>query len=102
MREGRTSCVGTLDGQCGAENVHRLRFVLAEREGCHRTRNMEKTLTITTHEAQSEADRAYWRQRTPEERLDAVERLRLEAGKFLYEYPARLRRVLEIAGNAQS
>ncbi len=29
-----------------------------------------------------------------EERLDEVERLRLEAGKFLYEYPARLQRVL--------
>ncbi|VGO12207.1 hypothetical protein PDESU_00758 [Pontiella desulfatans] len=31
---------------------------------------------------------------TPEERLDEVERLRLEAGKFIYEYPARLLRVL--------
>lgn len=31
---------------------------------------------------------------TYEERLDEVERLRLEAGKFLYEYPARLQRVL--------
>ncbi len=57
---------------------------------------MKKTLTITTHEAQSEADRAYWRRQTPEARLDAVERYRLEAGKFLHEYPTRLRRVLEI------
>jgi hypothetical protein len=31
---------------------------------------------------------------TVEERLDEVERLRIEAGKFLYEYPARLQRVL--------
>lgn len=38
-------------------------------------------LTITTHEEQAERDRAYWRSRTPEERLDAVEMLRLEAGK---------------------
>ena len=29
-----------------------------------------------------------------EERLEEVERLRLEAGKCLYEYPARLQRVL--------
>jgi hypothetical protein len=57
---------------------------------------MKKTLTITTHETQSEADREFWRKKTPEERLDAVERLRLEAGKFLYEYPTRLRRLLEV------
>ena len=57
---------------------------------------MQKRLTITTHQAQSEADRAYWRDKTPAERLDAVERFRLEAGKFLYEYPIRIRRVLEI------
>lgn len=63
---------------------------------------MEKTLTITTHQAQSEADRAYWRRQTPEARLDAVERFRLEAGKFLYEYPARLRRVLEVTRNSPS
>jgi len=57
---------------------------------------MKKTWTETTHQAQSEADRVYWRNQTPEARLDEVERLRLEAGKFLYEYPTRLRRVLEI------
>jgi hypothetical protein len=32
----------------------------------------------------------------PEVALDIVERLRLEAGKFLYEYPARLRRTVEV------
>lgn len=57
---------------------------------------MKRTLTVTTHQAQTAADRAYWRNRTPEERLDAVERYRLEAGKFLYEYPTRLRRLLEV------
>jgi hypothetical protein len=61
---------------------------------------MEKTLTVTNHQEQAEADRAYWRRQTPEARLDEVERLRLEAGKFLYEYPARLRRVLEITRRA--
>ena len=51
-------------------------------------------LTITTHAEQAKRDRAYWRTRTPEERLDEVERLRMEAGKFLYEYPSRLRRTV--------
>ena len=58
--------------------------------------NMKKTLTVTTHEMQSHADREFWRQKTAEERLDAVERYRLEAGKFLYEYPTRLRRLLTV------
>jgi hypothetical protein len=53
-------------------------------------------LTITTHAEQAKQDRAYWRSRTPEERLDEVERLRLEAGKFLYEYPSRLRRSVTV------
>jgi hypothetical protein len=57
---------------------------------------MKKQLTITTHAEQARSDRAYWLARTPEERLDEVERLRLEAGKFLYEYPSRLRRVVSI------
>lgn len=33
---------------------------------------------------------------TSEERLDEVERLRIEGGKFLYEYPARFRRVVKV------
>ncbi|MDX9973646.1 MAG: hypothetical protein RBU21_11740 [FCB group bacterium] len=57
---------------------------------------MKKKLTITTHEEQAKQDRAYWMSRTPEERLDEVERLRLEAGKFLYEYPSRMERVVSI------
>ena len=59
-------------------------------------------LKITTHKEQVEQDRAYWRERTAEERLDAVEKLRLEAGKFLYEYPSRLRRVVAITRRASS
>jgi len=57
---------------------------------------MKKQLTVTNHAEQAEKDRAYWRERTPEERLDAVEILRIEAGKFLYEYPSRLRKVVSI------
>ena len=49
-------------------------------------------LTVTTHEEQARQDREYWLNRTPEERLDEVERLRIEAGKFLYDYPFRLRK----------
>lgn len=29
-------------------------------------------------------------------RLDVVEQLRLQSGKFLYEYPARLRRTVKV------
>ena len=53
-------------------------------------------LTVTTKERQVREDRAFWRGKTPEERLDAVEKLRVEAGKFLYEYPSRLRRIVTI------
>ncbi len=57
---------------------------------------LERRLTVTTHEELARQDREYWLSRTHEERLDEIERLRLEAGKFLYEYPARLRRVLRV------
>ena len=32
----------------------------------------------------------------PVEALNILEQLRLQSGKFLYEYPARLRRVVEV------
>lgn len=57
---------------------------------------MRKKLTVTTHEEQAAQERAYWRSQTPEARLDHVEQLRIEAGKFLYEYPTRFRRVLTV------
>ena len=56
----------------------------------------KKTFTVTDQRSQSNADRQAWRNRSAEERLDAVEKLRIEAGKFLYEYPVRLRRLLAI------
>jgi len=34
--------------------------------------------------------------KTPEERLSLVESLRIEAGKFLYEYPTAFRRVVSV------
>ena len=66
-----------------------------------RERKMKRTLTVTTHAEQAARDRAYWRSRTCEERLNAVEDLRLEAGKFLYEYPTRFRRVVTVTRKAQ-
>jgi hypothetical protein len=56
-----------------------------------------KSLRVTDHRTLAAEDRRAWRERTPEERLDAVERLRLESGQFLHEYPARLRRLLTVA-----
>lgn len=61
---------------------------------------MAKSIKITTHEEQAREDRAYWRRQSPEARLDEVERLRIEAGKFLYEYPTRLRRVVRVVRKA--
>ena len=59
-------------------------------------------LTVTTHEKLVDEDRAYWSGCTPEERLDAVEVLRLEAGKFLHEYPTRFRRVVAVTRKART
>lgn len=56
------------------------------------------TLVSTDPKTQAATDRAAWRALSPEERLDMVERLRLEAGKFLYDYPCRLRKLLAITG----
>lgn len=56
------------------------------------------TIECTDSKTQEAADRAAWRALTPEQRLDLVERLRLEAGRFLYDYPCRLRRLLAVAG----
>ena len=57
---------------------------------------MEMTIKITSHEEQRKEDRKYWKSLTPEQRLDIVEQLRMESGKFLYEYPAGLQRVIKV------
>jgi hypothetical protein len=62
---------------------------------------MKKKLTLTIiRPGEKDDPRKEYRKMSPEERLDLVEILRLEAGKFLYEYPARLRRVVEITRKA--
>jgi len=62
----------------------------------YRERRKRMTISLTTADELEREDIDYWRNKTTEERLDMVERLPLEAGKFLYEYPARLRRVIEV------
>lgn len=57
---------------------------------------MKKVLTNTTAEKQDIEDRQFWKKQKPENRLDALEVLQLEAGNFLYEYPARLQRVIRV------
>ncbi|MFA5204071.1 MAG: hypothetical protein WC708_06655 [Lentisphaeria bacterium] len=57
---------------------------------------MKLRVTVTTHAEPAARDRDYWRRQTPEARLDEVERLRLESGSFLYEYPARLQKVVTV------
>ena len=39
--------------------------------------------------------------KNPEESLDLVERLRIEAGKFLYEYPTTFRRIVKVIRKKQ-
>lgn len=53
-------------------------------------------ITVTTREQEQAEDRAYMRSLTPAERLDLLEQLRLEAGKFLYDYPSRLQRIITV------
>lgn len=57
---------------------------------------MKMTLTSTTREEQAREDIAYWRSRTPEERLDHVEQLHVEAWKFLYDYPVPLQKIVSV------
>jgi hypothetical protein len=61
---------------------------------------MEMVITVTTQAEQEKKDREFWRSLTPEQRLDIVEQLRIESGKFLYEYPARLQRVITVTRKA--
>jgi hypothetical protein len=63
---------------------------------------MDMTIKITTHEKLKEEDRKYWKSLSPEERLDIVEQLRIEAGKFLYEYPARFQRIITVTRKADA
>ena len=64
---------------------------------------MEKKVSIyRNHNDLSKHDRDVALSLSHEERLDQVELLRLEAGKFLYAYPARLRRVVKVTRRTPS
>jgi hypothetical protein len=64
---------------------------------------MNKTIHIyRNHNELSQHDRDSSRSMSPEERLNQVELLRIESGKFLYEYPARLRRIIKITRRTQN
>lgn len=62
---------------------------------------MKKTLSVSTFKQKASEEKKYWRGKTPEERLDALEQLRLQSGNFLYEYPARLSRIIEVVRKNQ-
>jgi hypothetical protein len=58
---------------------------------------MEKKISIyRNHNELQSHDHKINMALSPEERLNQVELLRMEAGKFLYEYPTRLRRIVTI------
>lgn len=57
---------------------------------------MEMKITVTTREQEQAEDRAWMRSLTPHERLSLLEQLRREGGKFLYDYPSRLQRIITI------
>jgi hypothetical protein len=53
-------------------------------------------ISVTTNSQMEKNDLLNRKSMTPSERLDLVEQLRIESGKFLYEYPAGLRRIIKI------
>ena len=55
------------------------------------------TLRISrSFQEEAERDAMEDKMMSPEERLDLVEQLRMEAGKLVYEYPAGFQRVLAV------
>jgi len=59
---------------------------------------MRKTLSLNVETLHNETPQE--KVLDHEEALSMVEELRLEAGKFLYEYPTRFRRVIEVIKKA--
>ncbi len=63
---------------------------------------MEMTVSVSKlHENDSQKNKEDLYIQDPEKALDLLERLRVESGKFLYEYPARFRRVIEVTRRIQ-
>ncbi|MDP8227775.1 MAG: hypothetical protein P9L89_09085 [Candidatus Celaenobacter polaris] len=57
---------------------------------------MKKTIFLTKSQELEKQDLKSWRSMSPEERLNELELLRIQAGKFLYEYPTRFRRIIRV------
>jgi hypothetical protein len=55
---------------------------------------MNATITVRKLHEASKSNDEY--NNNPDECLDIVERLRIEAGKFIYDYPTTFRRVVKI------
>lgn len=61
---------------------------------------MKKIIIVTKIKKQKEQELESRRSKSPEQRLSELENLRIQAGKFLYEYPKRFRRVIKITHRA--
>ena len=55
---------------------------------------MSQTITVRKMHEKSQITDEF--NNNPDECLDIVERLRIEAGKFIYDYPTTFRRVVKI------
>ena len=61
---------------------------------------MKRIIFVTKLKEQKKQDLKSRRSMSPEERLSEVESIRIQAGKFLYEYPKRFRRIIRITHQA--
>lgn len=61
---------------------------------------MKKIIIVTKIKKQKEQELESRRSKSPEQRLSELENLRIQAGKFLYEYPKRFRRIIKITHRA--
>ena len=61
---------------------------------------MKKKIIVTNVKEQKIQDLKSRRSKSPEQRLSEVEDLRIQAGKFLYEYPTRFRKIIRITHQA--
>ena len=60
-----------------------------------------KKIFVTKVKEQKIQDLKSRRSKSPEQRLSEVEDLRIQAGKFLYEYPKRFRRIIRITRRSE-
>ena len=58
---------------------------------------MKMTISVSKlHKDNEQNDKQDYFVADPQKALDILERLRIESGKFIYEYPTRFRRVIEV------